>query len=62
MGLKVPRYDKLQLTIRNLWDNLTVFSWREYVVRSPSPAGGGSLKQFVVSADCVSPGHVPLPL
>ena len=35
MGLKVPRFDRLQLTIHNLFDNLTVFSWREFIVRTP---------------------------
>ena len=33
MGLKVPRFDKLQDTVKNLAENLTVFSWREYIVR-----------------------------
>ena len=33
MGLKVPRFDKLQDTCRNLVANLNYFNWREYVVR-----------------------------
>ena len=32
MGLKVPRFDKLQDTCRNLVENLNYFNWREYVV------------------------------
>lgn len=32
MGLKVPRYNSLQATIQNLAENLSVFSWREYIV------------------------------
>ena len=36
MGLSIPRFDKLQDTMRSLANNLTLFSWREYVVRSPS--------------------------
>ena len=34
MGLKVPRFDKLQETCRNLVENLNYFNWREYVVRA----------------------------
>ena len=33
MGLKVPRFDKLQDTCSNLVANLNYFNWREYVVR-----------------------------
>lgn len=38
MGLKVPRYNSLQATIQNLAENLSVFSWREYIVSLPSLA------------------------
>ena len=34
MGLKVPRFDKLQDTCSNLVANLNYFNWREYVVRA----------------------------
>ena len=38
MGLKVPRYNTLQATIQSLAENLTVFSWREYIVSLPAYA------------------------
>ena len=47
MGLSVPRHDKLQETIRSLFNNLTVFSWREYIVR-PAPHVHKSTRAQVV--------------
>ena len=39
MGLKVPRFDRLQDTMRNLAQNLGSWNWREYVVRIGRLAG-----------------------
>jgi hypothetical protein len=35
MGLKIPRFDRLQDTCRSLVANLNYFNWREYVVSRP---------------------------
>jgi hypothetical protein len=34
-GLKVPRYDRLQDTMASLVDNLSLFNYRELLVRHP---------------------------
>ena len=33
-GLKVPRYDRLQDTMQSLVDNLSLFNYRELLVRA----------------------------
>ena len=35
MGLKIPRFDRLQDTCSSLVANLNYFNWREYVVSRP---------------------------
>ncbi len=34
-GLKVPRYDRLQDSMKSLTDNISLWNWRELLVRLP---------------------------
>jgi len=34
-GLKVPRYDRLQVSMKSLTDNISLWNWRELLVRLP---------------------------
>ncbi len=65
MGLKVPRFDKLQDTCANLVANLNYFNWREYVVRADVilPAltlGSGLLFGSSIAADRCAIRHCSL--